>query len=134
MVIRNSAIRILTASSTPCWPLYCPNHQLPSSLVSFVATHSKSPYRHSSHKHKISTQRQCLENVTTPSHTTVECDWYFAFGNRSTISKAIECRRDALNRGVWLANRKCESVIHDLHRAVDRLWIMQSQWVFFWGC
>ena len=38
MVIRNSAIRILTASSTPCCPLYCSNYQ--SLLTSFYLNYN----------------------------------------------------------------------------------------------
>ena len=68
------------------------------SYLCFVAAYSKSPYRHSSHEHKIGTQRQCLEDITTPSHATVECDRYLAFCDGSTVSKAIERCRDALNR------------------------------------
>lgn len=97
MVIRSSAIKILTASSTPCCPLYCPNHQfLLITQISFFQTYCKSPYRHSTHEHKISTQCQCFENITTPSYTTIECDRNLAFGNGSTISKAIKCCRDTL--------------------------------------
>jgi hypothetical protein len=98
MVIRNSAMRILTASSTPCCPLYCPDHQFFSPLVYPIRTYSKSPYRYPSHEYEIGTQCQCLEDITAPSYATVECDWYLAFGDRCTISKAIERCWDTLER------------------------------------
>jgi hypothetical protein len=124
MVIRNSAIKILTASSTPCWPLYCSNNQFPSSLVSFLQL-TASPHIgtlpiNTKSAPSANALNMSLPLLTPPSN---------AIGILPLATEAQSRRLSSVAgtpyRGLWSVNYKCESVIHDLHRAVGHL--MQSQ-------